>query len=114
VRALAACALVACFAVVAVSASAGVSASIRLQDRSPITVTGAGFDRGERLRVTLTMDTTARKTALAGRRGTFRVVFGGTTASRCDMVRVVAVGGDGSRAVLKTLPAPACMPQRSP
>lgn len=90
------------------------SASLRLQDRSPITVTGAGFDRGERVRVTLTMDTTTRKTALAGRRGTFRVVFAGTTASRCDMVRVVAVGGNGSRAAVKILPAPACMPARLP
>jgi hypothetical protein len=32
------------------------------------------------------------------------------TATRCDVVRVVAVGSRGSRAVLKYLPSPACLP----
>jgi hypothetical protein len=106
--------VVSCLGAVAAAAQAGTSASLRLQERSPITVAGAGFDRGERVRVTLIRETTMRKATSASRRGTFRVVFAGTTATRCEIVRIVAVGGAGSRATLKMLPAPACMPQRSP
>jgi hypothetical protein len=111
---LAGLAATAVFALASLPTSAGQSATVRLQDRTPVTVAGAGFDRGERVRVTLTIDTSTRTTTRAGRRGTFRVVFAGATATRCDMIRVVAIGGEGSRAVLKILPAPACMPQRSP
>lgn len=113
-RAPIAFALVAVCGAVAVPASSGVSATLRLQDRSPITVAGAGFNRGERVRVTLTMDTNMRKTTRTDRRGAIRVIFSGATAARCDMIRVIAVGSGGSRATLKILPAPACMPQRSP
>ena len=44
------------------------------------------------------------------RNATFRVVIQSATLSRCDMLRVFAVGSGGSRAVLKLLPSPACNP----
>ena len=43
------------------------------------------------------------------RRGTFSAAFA-TGVGRCELVRVVAVGGAGSKAKLKRLPGPACMP----
>jgi hypothetical protein len=52
-------------------------------------------------------------TVIATRLGTFRVVLDELTPSRCDLVRVVAAGRAGSRVVLKRLPSPACLPERS-
>jgi hypothetical protein len=94
--------------------STGDAAALRLQDRSPVTVAGSGFERGERVRVTLFRETSTKRVVRAGRPGTFVVTFTGATMSRCDRVRVLAVGGRGSRAVLKILPAPACMPLGAP
>jgi hypothetical protein len=88
--------------------------TLRLRDRSPLVVGGAGFERGERVRMTLYGDENARRSVRASRRGTFVITFAGTTFTRCDVVRVVATGGAGSRAVLKMLPPPACMPLRAP
>jgi hypothetical protein len=96
------------------AATAQDGATLRLQDRSPIAVSGAGFERGERVRVTLLRETNARKIVRASRAGTFTVTFVGTTVTRCDVVRVIATGGRGSRAALKILPPPACIPLRAP
>lgn len=90
------------------------TAALRLQDRSPVIVAGTGFERGEQVRVTLIRDTSTWRFVRAGRPGTFVVTFAGASVSRCDLVRVVAVGSRGSRAVLKILPSPACMPLRAP
>jgi hypothetical protein len=115
VAAWGAVALCAALPALATAASAGEDrAALRLQDRSPITVAGSGFERGERVRVTLIHETSTQQVVRAGRPGTFVVSFAGTFVRRCELVRVTAVGGRGSRAVLKILPAPACMPVRAP
>jgi hypothetical protein len=88
--------------------------TLRLRDRSPVAVTGVGFERGERVRVTLLRETNARKIVRASRAGAFVVTFASTTVTRCDVVRVIATGGRGSRAALKILPPPACIPLRAP
>lgn len=113
IRALAVLAAAAAFAPLSATASAG-PATLRLQDRTPITLAGAGFRQGERVRVTLVRQTSSGRMIRAGRNGSFVVIFRGATATRCDLVRAVAVGSGGTRAVLKILPAPACLPARSP
>jgi hypothetical protein len=84
-------------------------ASLRLVSLSPVTVRGAGFVARERVRVDLTGQVSRRRRPVASRLGSFTVRFDGVTATRCDLIRVVAVGGNGSRAGLKLLPAPACL-----
>jgi hypothetical protein len=113
IRALAVLAAAGAFTPLSATASTG-PATLRLQDRSPITLAGAGFTRGERVRVTLDRRTNSIRIIRAGRNGAFVVMFRGASASRCDLVRVIATGSGGSRAVLKILPAPACLPARSP
>jgi hypothetical protein len=81
---------------------------LRLVSSAPLKVKGEHFRAGEHVRVTARAhkaSTTARSN------GIFVITIPGAT--RCDRVRVVAVGSAGSYAVLKTLPAPACMPARS-
>jgi hypothetical protein len=85
--------------------------SLQLVRTAPMTVRGRGFRAGER--VSLTLGAGRRATARADRRGSFVASFE-AGSSRCERVRVVAVGSHGSRAVLKMLPAPACMPARAP
>jgi hypothetical protein len=55
-----------------------------------------------------------RRPVRASRAGRFVVIFAGATVGRCDLVRVIATGGRGSRATLKILPPPACKSQRDP
>jgi hypothetical protein len=105
-------------------AAAGIAAStadgtsqkqtLRLVDRDPIALQGNGFRPRERVRVTVSAPMVERKFTRATASGSFRVTFLEVSATRCDIVRAVAVGGAGSRAVLKYLPAPACMPMRTP
>jgi hypothetical protein len=85
-------------------------ASLRLLTFAPPTVRGTGFGARERVRLDLLAPETARRRAIAGATGSFVVRFEGVPATRCDLIRVVAVGSRGSRAGLKYLPAPACMP----
>jgi hypothetical protein len=89
-------------------------ATLRLRDRAPLVVAGSGFLRGERVRIVLSGETAARGIVRAGRAGAFVVTFADTTVHRCDLVRVVATGGRGSRATLKVLPPPACRADRAP
>jgi hypothetical protein len=100
---------------IAVSSASGTSQkqTLRIVDRDPLALRGEGFQSRERVRVTLSAPVAARKSTRATASGSFRVTFPQVSATRCDMVRVVVVGGAGSRA-LKLLPAPACMPMRSP
>jgi hypothetical protein len=51
--------------------------------------------------------------ATASPQGSFVASFE-TPMTRCDRVRVIAIGSDGSHAVLKLLPAPACIAARTP
>ena len=89
--------------------SRATSPSIALTARAPLTVRGLRFHAGERVRVTVSGTGTVSRWTRATRSGTFAVRFDGVTVTRCELIRVVAVGGSGSRAGLKTLPAPACI-----
>jgi hypothetical protein len=88
-------------------------ALLKLTLRDPVTIHGAGFQPRERVRVTLVQPSLVR-VVRAGRGGGFVVAFEATATHRCDLVRVVALGGSGTRAVLKILPSPACLIDRMP
>ena len=76
---------------------------------NPLTVAGSSFRPHERVRVTATVASEKRTRAVtAGRTGRFRVEFEQLGASRCDLIRVVAVRRSGRLVVVKRLPAPAC------
>ena len=84
--------------------------SLRLLKRAPLTLAGSHFRARERVRVTVTVEgARSARTMRASVKGSFVAGFA-TGAGRCSAVRAVAIGGAGSRAVLKYLPAPACMP----
>jgi len=117
-RAGVASALVVSVLVLAATASARTAqpAKLHIVTTSPLTVAGSGFHLGERIHVTATVGPATRTVRVrATRLGTFRLLLGGLggTSSHCDLIRVVATGVAGSTAVLKRLPAPACLLQRS-
>jgi hypothetical protein len=85
-------------------------ASLRLASFAPLTIRGAGFRSREAVRVDLFGTSSARRRTVASATGSFTVRFDGVAATRCDLVRAIAVGARGSRAGLKYLPSPACMP----
>jgi hypothetical protein len=82
--------------------------SLRVISSAPLKVRGAQFRPRESVRLT------AGKRSLranANGDGYFVVTIPG--GSRCDTLRVLALGSAGSYAVVKLLPQPACMPARS-
>ncbi len=81
---------------------------LRIVSSSPVILRGEHFRAREQVRVKAESRTVRTR---AGSSGYFVVRIPGTT--RCDLVRVVAVGSGGSYAVLKTLASPMCMPARS-
>ena len=83
---------------------------LRILDRTPLTVRGTSFEARERVRVTATADGIVAVRVRASAAGVFTATFETLSPTRCDTVRVVAVGAQGSRAVLKLLPAPGCIP----
>ena len=85
-----------------------VKPSLRLTASAPLRVTGRHFHAREHVRVS-----TGRRTAstTASSDGYFVVTIPG--ADRCNTMRVLARGSAGSYAVVKLLPAPACMPARA-
>jgi len=84
--------------------------SLRFAQMVPLRIAGSHFRAHERVRVTATVSATNSTRRLrASRRGSFVVAFA-VGAGHCSEVRVVAVGGGGSRATLKHLPSPACLP----
>ena len=88
------------------------TAALRLVTTQPLTVRGVHFKSHERVRVTQHLDASTRwKVVRATATGTFKVTFAVPTAiDPClESVRVTAVGGRGSAAVLK-LPQRACPP----
>lgn len=103
-------------AAAASGATLGSTAKLRLESRSPLEVTGYAFKRLELVRVTVTRETetAASKRVRASRTGTFTTRFDSVAISRCDAVRIVAIGSRGSRTTLKVLPAPLCLPALSP
>jgi hypothetical protein len=83
-----------------VSAPGGLArthATISVTRVIPITVKGAGFKAGERVKVVVRTPTVYRRTVTATRRGRFTTAFqrGG---SKCVTIRVLATGNKGSRA----------------
>ena len=84
------------------------SPSIRLVRAAPLTVRGAHFRSGERVRVTAAGKSAQTK---ANGDGTFVVVVRGAT--RCETLRILARGSAGSYAIVKLLPQPACLPART-
>jgi hypothetical protein len=86
------------------------AASLRLVHRAPLAVRGEHFRSGERVRLRAHNRSTV---ATADDRGSF-VAQLGVAKTRCDLVRVIAVGSEGSGAVLKLLPPPACIVARTP
>jgi hypothetical protein len=89
-------------------------ASLRIVDRDPLTLRGDNFKARERVRINLSAPLSERRVTRASATGSFRATFLEISAARCDSVRAVAVGGAGSQATVKILPAPACSPMRSP
>lgn len=95
---------------VAFGAGAASKPSLGIQRMAPLEVSGAHFRSHEHVRVTAVIGETKRvKRLRASSSGAFRTTFP-IGAGRCNSVRVVAIGGTGSRATVKRLPAPACMP----
>jgi hypothetical protein len=83
---------------------------LRFVSKQPLAVQGQSFASGERVRVRVEASLTAARRVRASRAGAFTARFEDIVVTRCDTVRIVAVGSRGSRAVLKYLPAPACLP----
>jgi hypothetical protein len=74
-------------------------ARIYLVGTSPMSVRGAGFRNGERVRVTAKGSrTSATRTARAGATGAFLVRLGAMNG--CDSVTISAIGDKGSRTSL--------------
>ena len=86
-------------------------AALRLLKRAPVALAGSHFRSHERVRVTVSISggASARSVVRASGNGSFVADFA-TGASRCSTIRAVAVGNAGSRALLKYLPAPGCIP----
>ena len=81
---------------------------LKLVAASPAAIRGQHFRPNEHVRI----KARARSSNVtADGQGTFVVTIRGAT--RCDLVRIVAVGSAGSYAVLKALPPPMCLPVRS-
>lgn len=111
--------VVAALATLAVVAPAGASpsskAALKLVTSRPLVVEGASFKGAERVRLTLTTSTeVVHHRVVASRAGAFRSNFGTVTFGRCGGFTVRAVGSRGTTVLLRKLPLPACMPERSP
>jgi hypothetical protein len=89
------------------------SPALRLLSRHPVTIRGRSFHPGERVRLRLNVPSTGTrrlKTGSAGATGTFTVAFRGLAVGKCTAFSVTAIGATGSRASLKILPLPGCIP----
>jgi hypothetical protein len=80
--------------------------AVAVVSESPLTVTGRGFRRFERVTVRTTVQGTAyTRRVRAGRAGRFTARFAGVDAE-CHPFAVTAVGGRGSRAAAKRIGIP--------
>jgi hypothetical protein len=75
-------------------------ATLKLTRGAPLTVRGTQFVPAERVRVAVVGEGLQRRVTASGR-GAFLVSFTNISYDRCDGLIVIAVGSDGSRAVLK-------------
>jgi hypothetical protein len=69
----------------------------------PITVQGAGFKAGERVKLVVRSPAVFRKTVTATRRGRFTAAF--RHGSKCASIHVLATGNEGSRATAYVPPS---------
>jgi hypothetical protein len=88
----------------------GATASIRLVRTQPLVVRGTRFHPRKPVSVTLYARRTVVRHTVADGRGSLIVSFGRASISRCERFRIVASGTSGSRAELKHVPPPACLP----
>ena len=95
--------------------AASTGASLRLASVKPLVVKGSDFKGRERVVVTLTVQrhrVVRRVTATPA--GSFTAGFGVVQLGRCPSFTVRAAGLEGSVAILRRLPLPACIPFKSP
>lgn len=83
---------------------ASTHATIHVTRIVPITITGAGFKVGERVKIVVRTSTIYRETVTASRRGHFTAIFRRAT-SKCLSMRVLATGNKGSRATAYVPPS---------
>jgi hypothetical protein len=98
-------ALLAALIAMPVGAATRSKASVTVTRVVPVTVKGAGFVAGERVKVVVRIPLAYRKTVTAGRRGRFTAIFR-VAAGKCVTIRVAATGNRGSRA--STTVPPSC------
>jgi hypothetical protein len=109
--AVAAAALALVFAGIGARSASSRHPALRLAKTTPLKIAGSRFGSRERVRVTVYASQSRHaRTVQASGTGSFVAGFS-TNVDRCTEFRVVAVGNRGSRAVLKPLPQPACLPQ---
>jgi hypothetical protein len=85
-------------------------ATVRLVDTSPLVIRGQHFRSGERVTVTIVAGTKFIRHRRASATGIWRVGLPNVTIGRCEALSVIAIGRRGSRAALKHLPLPQCLP----
>jgi hypothetical protein len=91
-------------------ANRGARPSLRIARAEPLAIAGRNFRPHERVRLTATVASSKRtRSVTAGPQGRFQVQFEQLGASRCDLLRVVAVRRSGKLVIVKRLPAPACL-----
>jgi hypothetical protein len=78
-------------------------ATINVTRVIPITVQGAGFKAGERVKVVVRSPAVYRKTVTATRRGRFTAIF--RRGSKCASIHALATGNEGSRATAYVPPS---------
>jgi hypothetical protein len=105
-RLLAVAVLAAALGSVAAAGNAG--PTIRITHRGPMKVTGTHFRPGEKVTVTALGSRMVVRHVVA-MKGRFTVTLGPLRWSRCNGLRIVAIGSLGSRAVIRT-PLPVCLP----
>ena len=89
------------------AASASISsrtAHIAITSRSPVVVSGTGFQPNERVTVNVSAKSTRRKVVTATRLGAFRATFRGFSVGYCQPYSAQAKGDRGSRASMKVIP----------
>jgi hypothetical protein len=103
--------LISLMSTAAVQGASSGAATIRVMDRTPLTLRGTGFAAGERVRIVVRTTSTRQMRLSATSRGSFVAAFRRATYNRCSGLTAFAFGSGGSRAQL-VLPAPACPPTR--
>jgi hypothetical protein len=85
-------------------------ATLKLVKGAPLTVRGAGFKTGERVRLRVWAERVTTRRIAASDQGVFVARFPRVWYDRCAGLTVTAVGHRGSRAALKT-PELLCPPR---